>query len=422
MTDGTVMHDSGSNTGHVAAGRVGPATKLMLGLADRFEAGRIRWILPNGEERITGKAPALTDPPGDRIVTVRLKNDRVAKKLFFGGNIGIAEAYMDGDYDVDDLSGFLTICASNYAMLEKTLRGSALYRNTMKVLHWLNRNSESGSKKNIHYHYDLGNSFYERWLDPTMTYSSAEYLAEHEDLPMAQTNKYERLAERLDVAEGHHVLEIGCGWGGFAEHVAKSRGARVTALTISDEQFDYAAQRIQREGLGEKVEVVKRDYRQERGSYDRIASIEMFEAVGEEYWPVFFDSVRERLTHAGQAAMQIITIKDENFDDYKSRPDFIQRYIFPGGMLPSPTVLKAQIERAGLKIGSYDTFGQSYAKTLAEWNVRFQDAWSEIAAMETTRRRFDARFKRMWEYYLSYCEAGFRAGTIDVCRVAINKA
>lgn len=422
MSDGTVMQDSGTNSGSLRTGRIGPATRLMLGLADRFEAGRVRWILPNGEERITGKAAAWTDPPGERIVTVWINNNRMAKKLFLRGNIGIAEAYMDGDYDVDDLSGFLTICASNYALLEKTLRGSALYRNTMKALHWLNRNSETGSKKNIHYHYDLGNSFYERWLDPSMTYSSAEYLTDQEDLLKAQANKYERLAERLEVSEGHRVLEIGCGWGGFAEHVAKSRGAHVTALTISEEQYDYTAERIHREGLAEKVQVVKRDYRQEQGLYDRIASIEMFEAVGEQYWPVFFDTVRNRLTDAGRAAMQIITIKEENFADYKSRPDFIQRYIFPGGMLPSPSALKEQISRAGLTLGEYETFGQSYAKTLAEWNERFQHSWAEISAMETSRRRFDERFKRMWEYYLSYCEAGFRAGTIDVCRVAMSKS
>ena len=422
MLNKSVMQEGLGNQEQPVSGPVHPATRLMLGLADRFEAGRIRWVLPSGHSRVTGSAPALTDPPGGRIVTVRLNNNKVAKKLFFGGNIGIAEAYMDGDYDVDDLSGFLTICASNYAMLERTLRGSALYRNTMKALHWLNRNTEKGSRKNIHYHYDLGNSFYELWLDASMTYSSAEFLSGTEDLSTAQANKYERLANRLDIAEQHHVLEIGCGWGGFAEHVAKSRGARVTALTISDEQYDYAARRIQKEGLGEKVSVVKRDYRREQGLYDRIASIEMFEAVGEKYWPVFFDTVRERLTGAGRAAMQIITIDENNFQDYKSRPDFIQRYIFPGGMLPSPTVLNDQITQAGLSVNAYETFGQSYAQTLAAWNAAFQDRWGEIASLHTARRKFDDRFKRMWEYYLSYCEAGFRAGTIDVCRVVMSKA
>jgi cyclopropane-fatty-acyl-phospholipid synthase len=400
--------------------RIGPATRLMLGLADRFETGRIRWVLPDGTNRVTGKGADNGDV--NDVVTVRLYNDNVARKLFTGGNIGIAEAYMDGDYDADDLPGFLTICATNIAVLEATLQGQWWFRNASRLVHWFNRNTETGSKRNIHYHYDLGNSFYERWLDPSMTYSSAEFLSPTDDLRKAQGNKYERLAERLEIGSDHHVLEIGCGWGGFAEHVAKSRGARVTALTISDEQYDFAAQRIQREGLGEKVSIVKRDYRHEDGSYDRIASIEMFEAVGEDYWPVFFGKMRDRLSDAGRAALQIITIDDNHFDSYKSRPDFIQRYIFPGGMLPSPAKLREQVAGAGLTVDTYETFGQSYARTLAEWNDRFQASWPDIAALNVGRHAFDTRFKRMWEYYLAYCEAGFRAGVIDVCRVALSKA
>jgi len=400
--------------------RIGTATRLMLGLADRFETGRIRWILPDGTTRVTGKG--ADNGELNTFVTVRLHNDNVARKLFTGGNIGIAEAYMDGDYDVDDLPGFLTICATNIAVLEATLQGKWWFRNASRLVHWFNRNTETGSRRNIHYHYDLGNSFYERWLDPSMTYSSAEFLSPTEDLRQAQGNKYERLAERLEIGNDHHVLEIGCGWGGFAEHVAKSRGARVTALTISDEQYSFAAQRIQREGLGEKVNIVKRDYRHEDGSYDRIASIEMFEAVGEDYWPVFFSKMRDRLSDAGRAALQIITIDDNHFDSYKSRPDFIQRYIFPGGMLPSPSKLREQVTAAGLTVDTYETFGQSYARTLAEWNDRFQASWPDIAALNAGRHAFDTRFKRMWEYYLAYCEAGFRAGVIDVCRVALSKA
>lgn len=402
--------------------RIGTATRLMLGLADRFEAGRIKWVLPDGTARVTGRTQDEPYPGMRNPVTVHIHNDRVARKLFTGGNVGIAEAYMDGDYDVDDLAGFLTICATNIAILETALQGQWWYRNASRLVHWFNRNTETGSKRNIHYHYDLGNSFYERWLDPSMTYSSAEFLSEAEDLRQAQDNKYERLAQRLDVGSDHHVLEIGCGWGGFAEHVAKSRGARVTALTISDEQYDFAARRIQREGLGEKVSIVKRDYRQEDGRYDRIASIEMFEAVGEDYWPVFFGRMRDRLSDAGRAALQIITIDDDHFDSYKSRPDFIQRYIFPGGMLPSPSKLREQVAKAGLTVDSYETFGHSYARTLAEWNERFQASWHDIAALNAGKRAFDIRFKRMWEYYLAYCEAGFRAGVIDVCRVALSKA
>ncbi|WP_425405782.1 class I SAM-dependent methyltransferase [Hwanghaeella sp.] len=416
-----VMQGVRESETHGAEGpRTGAATKLMLGLADRFETGRIRWVLPDGTVRTTGKD--VGSDGARESVSVHLHNDRVARKLFTGGNIGIAEAYMDGDYDADDLAGFLTICATNISVLEATLQGQWWFRNASRIVHWFNRNTETGSRRNIHYHYDLGNSFYERWLDPSMTYSSAEFLSEKEDLLVAQENKYERLAQRLEVAGDHHVLEIGCGWGGFAEHVAKSRGARVTALTISDEQYDFAARRIQREGLGEKVNIVKRDYRHEDGNYDRIASIEMFEAVGENYWPVFFGKVKDRLSDAGRAALQIITIDDDHFDSYKRRPDFIQRYIFPGGMLPSPSKLRDQVRQAGLVVDSYETFGLSYARTLAEWNRRFQAAWPEIAASTEGSRAFDMRFKRMWEYYLAYCEAGFRAGVIDVCRVAMSKA
>ena len=217
-------------------------------------------------------------------------------------------------------------------------------------------------------------------------------------------------------------MEIGCGWGGFAEYAAKERGLKVTGLTISKEQLDYANKRIKSKGLSDKVNLKLQDYRDETGVYDGVASIEMFEAVGEKYWPVFFGNLHDRLHDHAKAALQIITIEDEHFEGYRTRPDFIQAHIFPGGMLPSPTALRAQVDQAGLKIEAYENFGQSYARTLSEWNDKFQQTWQDITRLPTTGQKFDTRFKRMWEYYLSYCEAGFRAQTIDVCRVTLSKS
>lgn len=384
--------------------------RLALALASKIKIGSLDILCPDGSTR--SFAGAVPGPHG----IIRVHRARLGRRMFLGGNVGLAEAYMDGDWDSPSLPDFLTVGALNSDAFDETLRGSLVYRTIDKMAHHWNRNSPRGSRRNIAYHYDLGNKFYEQWLDPTMTYSSAEFEGPAEDLPSAQSRKYERLADRIGVADGQHVLEIGCGWGGFAEHVAKSRGARVTGITISREQHDYARERIQREGLNEKVDIRLVDYRDVDGRYDGIASIEMFEAVGEQYWPAFFTTVRDRLREGGRAALQIITIADRHFDFYRSRPDFIQRYIFPGGMLPSPGRLVREIKETGLRFDGMEGFGQSYAQTLNRWNDRFQDAWDRIQTMG-----FDTRFKRMWEYYLAYCEAGFRAGSIDVNRVTLTK-
>jgi cyclopropane-fatty-acyl-phospholipid synthase len=275
--------------------------------------------------------------------------------------------------------------------------------------HWLNRNSRAGSRRNIHAHYDLGNAFYAQWLDRSMTYSSALFDAAGRDLAAAQARKYQALCERTGIGPDDHVLEIGCGWGGFAEHVASRIGARVTALTISREQHEFARRRIAEIGLADRVEVRLQDYRDETGSYDRIASIEMFEAVGKEYWPTYFGQLRDRLKPGGTAGLQVITIRDEFFATYSREIDFIRRYIFPGGMLPTPSIMRDLGLRAGLPLVSERVFGLDYARTLAEWRDRFLQAWPTIRPLG-----FDERFKRIWQYYLCYCEAGFRAGSIDV--------
>lgn len=392
--------------------RLSLASRLTFAIAERIRFGTFEITVPEGvTRRFGGQEPG----PVGRLV---VRNNRFIRRMILGGNVGLGESYMDGDWDSPNLADFLTVGAMNYEALDETLNGSMLYRAANRLIHkTLNRNSREGSRRNIAHHYDLGNAFYERWLDPSMTYSSAQFAEKTPDLTSAQALKYDLLADRLQLGPDARILEIGCGWGGFAERVAKERGAHVTGITISREQHDYAKARMQREGLNEKVDIRLVDYRDLEGRFDGIASIEMFEAVGEKYWPVFFETLRDRLTEGGRAALQIISIADKHFDNYRSRPDFIQRYIFPGGMLPSPTALRQSADKAGLTQISSEGFGLSYARTLAEWNNRFQAAWDDIRA-----QGFDTRFKRMWEYYLAYCEAGFRADNIDVKRVTLARA
>jgi cyclopropane-fatty-acyl-phospholipid synthase len=311
----------------------------------------------------------------------------------------------------------LQVLASNFGRFERVAFGNPCMALVNLIQHALRTNSRLGSKKNIHAHYDLGNAFYSRWLDPTMTYSAAIYEKPGELLAEAQNRKYQALCAGMALHPDHHVLEIGCGWGGFAEFAAKEVGAKVTAITISEEQFRFAKERMFKEGLNERADIRLIDYRDVDGQFDRVASIEMFEAVGEKYWPTYFDKIRESLPAGGIAGLQIITIKDELFDHYRRTPDFIQKYIFPGGMLPSEERLKAETDRAGLSWAGINRFGQNYADTLAEWGDRFEAAWDEIKHLG-----FDERFRKLWKFYLSYCEAGFRTERTDVVQLNLAKA
>src|SRR5207237_6834980 len=274
------------------------------------------------------------------------------------------------------------------------------------------RNQRRQARRKNYAHYAIGNAFYSAWLDPSMTYSSALFEDDTVDLTAAQHNKYRRLAEASELRPGQKLLEIGCGWGGFAEYAAKTFGTKVVGLTISKEQRDFAQKRIQDAGLGDKVEIRLQDYRNERDRYDRIASIEMIEAVGEQFWPKYFSQLRDRLLPGGLAGIQAITIQDKLFPSYRREVDFIQRYVFPGGMLPSPQVLKQLGEAFGVPVIRERIFGQDYAKTLATWRNNFREAWPNLMPLG-----FDDRFRRLWEYYLSYCEAGFLSGNIDVRQV-----
>jgi cyclopropane-fatty-acyl-phospholipid synthase len=377
-----------------------------------WNTGVMTFVLPDGREiRLEGREPGLEA----RLV---VRDYDFIKRTISNGTIGFGEGYMAGEWDTPDLSVLLEVLAQNYARFEKVSFGSRFMAALNVIEHALGRNnSRSGSKKNIQAHYDLGNAFYSRWLDTTMTYSAARFERPGEALSDAQKRKYRTLCESMGLAPEHHVLEIGCGWGGFAEFAAKDVGAKVTAITISEEQFKFAKERMFRQGLNEKADIQLVDYRDVAGRFDRVASIEMFEAVGERYWPTYFDKVRDSLKPGGQAGLQIITIRDEYFEHYRRTPDFIQKYIFPGGMLPSEERLRAATDRAGLAWGPISRFGVCYADTLAEWGRRFEAAWDEI-----TRLGFDERFRKLWRFYLSYCEAGFRTERTDVVQLSLIKA
>jgi cyclopropane-fatty-acyl-phospholipid synthase len=380
-------------------------------MIQNWAIGVMTFVLPDGREiRLEGAEPG----PEARLL---IHDYNFIKRTVSTGTIGFGEGYMAGEWDTPNLSVLLQVLASNFGRFERVAFGNPCMALVNLIQHALRNNSRLGSKKNIHAHYDLGNAFYSRWLDPTMTYSAAIYEKPGELLAEAQQRKYQTLCEGMRLHPDHHVLEIGCGWGGFAEFAAKEVGAKVTAITISEEQFRFAKERMFKEGLNERADIRLIDYRDVDGQFDRVASIEMFEAVGEKYWPTYFDKVRESLPQGGLAGLQIITIKDDLFDHYRRTPDFIQKYIFPGGMLPSEERLKQVTDRAGLNWAGISRFGQNYADTLAEWGDRFEAAWEEIKHLG-----FDERFRKLWKFYLSYCEAGFRTERTDVVQLNLAKA
>lgn len=379
--------------------------------ASNWAIGTWEIVIPGGRRLvIRGRDPG---PAGVLVV----KDFRFVGRVMASGDIGFAEGFMAGEWDTPDLSALLEVLSLNYDRIRRLTVGNPFVRLFNNLTHFMRRNSRSGSRKNIHAHYDLGNQFYEKWLDPSMTYSSARHEHPGQGLTAAQRNKYRTLAESIGLQRGQTVLEIGCGWGGFAEYAAGEVGAVVTGITISREQFEYARSRLFRQGLADRTDIRMVDYRDVNGAFDRVASIEMFEAVGQEYWPAYFGKIHEVLKPGGRAGLQIITIDDQYFESYRRRTDFIQKYIFPGGVLPSEAALKPVIENAGLAWASVARFGQAYADTLAEWQDRFQAAWNEIRPLG-----FDERFRKLWAFYLSYCEAGFRTGRTDVIQLELKRA
>ncbi len=375
-----------------------------------LQAGRLDIRLPDGREfRVEGKAP------GPAAVLI-VENNALFTRLVREGEMGFSEAYLDGWWSTPDLQALLDLLLMSNDTVGRTLPGLAVVRLYERLRHWLRSNSKTQAAKNISHHYDLGNEFYGKWLDSSMTYSSALFETGQEDLTAAQAKKYESICTMINAKPGARLLEIGCGWGGFAEHAAKHHGAHVTGLTISREQHDFAKERMFREGLADKVSIEMRDYRDETGTYDGIASIEMFEAVGEKYWPTYFNAVHDRLKPDAIAGLQIITIADHLFDGYRKSVDFIQKYIFPGGMLPSMQALNSQVEAAGLNRSDLICFGESYSETLRRWRSDFNGVWDDIRSAE-----FDDRFGRMWNFYLASCAACFRAGTTDVIQIGLRR-
>jgi cyclopropane-fatty-acyl-phospholipid synthase len=376
--------------------------------------------LHNGALTVTlpdGKSYRFDSGESGPFADITLHNWNPPKRALLGGSIGIAESYMDHEWDSSDVTAFLELFSINYDLGNEMTSPSYFQVILERFRHWMNTNTKRGSKKNISAHYDLGNEFYSLWLDKSMTYSSAIFERETNSLEAAQEAKYRSLVERTGISDGDRVLEIGCGWGGFAEYVAKNTDAHLTGLTISREQLDFAQERIFKAGLNEKVELKFQDYRDENSVYDKIISIEMFEAVGERYWGTYFRKLKDCLKTGGKAGLQIITISDRSFEKYRSRPDFIQKYVFPGGMLPSPSALSSLAADAGLQEREPRIFGSDYARTLEEWRLRFWAHWDEIKLLG-----FDERFKRMWEFYMHYCEAGFKSDNIDVRQVFYENA
>lgn len=380
-------------------------------LASRMDAGRLDFILPDGRcFRAEGMAPGF-------VATLDVHNAEVFSRLVREGDLGFCDAYLDGWWDSPDLQAFLDLLHDGNDELYEGFPGMFFIRTYERMRHWMNRNTRNQARKNISFHYDLGNDFYALWLDPSMTYSSALFEPGQNCLEAAQRAKYASMVDRLQVQPGQHILEIGCGWGGFAEYAAKERGLRVTGLTISEEQLSYARQRIEKAGLTDLVEFRLQDYRDEHGHYDGIASIEMFEAVGEAYWPDYFQTLKRCLNADAQAVLQIITIRENRFETYRKGVDFIQKYIFPGGMLPSKTALSEQINAAGLAERATLSFGDSYSRTLRAWHSVFNARWDEVEALG-----FDDRFRRMWNFYLTSCAGAFRGGNCDVIQITVAKS
>jgi len=389
------------------------ASKSVLKTLGLLRRGRLTITLPDGSSgAITGKETA-DGPHG--IVDIHDMN--VFKRLFRSGDIGLAEAYMANEFSTPDLTQVMHLAIVNETAFSEFIEGSFVARILRRFHHGRRSNTKIGSRKNIAHHYDLGNDFYQTWLDEGMTYSSALFADPKASLMDAQTAKYEALCNDLSIKPGDSVLEIGCGWGAFAEHAAKHHGAYVTAVTIAQEQFDFAQKRVQASGLNDQVTIKFQDYRDIKGQFDRIASVEMFEAVGESHWPTFFQTIKDRLAPKGAAALQVITIEEDRFQSYRSNPDFIQRYVFPGGMLPSTQRFHNAAASVGLSSRVTRSFGPDYAETLRHWQDTFDRAWDNIQELG-----FDERFRRMWAYYFSYCEVGFETGRIDVEHFLLNRS
>jgi len=378
----------------------------------RLRRGRLTLIRPDRSARVFEGAA-----PGPEAAVV-LRSPRAARRLVLGGAVGFGEGYVRGLWDTPDLEALLRLAVANDDAISIGRTGTAVLHGLRGLLKRRNANTRAGSRRNIAAHYDLGNEFYAAWLDPTMTYSSALWDTPAQSLPEAQRNKMRRLCRGLGLRPGQRVLEIGCGWGGFAEVAAGEFGCHVTGLTLSREQLDWACARIAAAGLEHRVDLRLQDYRDVTGTFDAIASIEMLEAVGQTYWPTFFRVLRDRVVPGGSIGLQAITIAETLFEEYRRFPDFIQTHVFPGGMLPTDRHLAEGLANAGLHLTDRSAFGADYARTLGLWRQAFLAAWPVIL---DGGLGFDERFRRLWVYYLTYCKVGFETGRIDVVQVLAER-
>lgn len=381
--------------------RLPRATRLALEIFDRLDGGALAIELPDGTHLRAGHGPLVAH--------LRVRDHAVFDETLARGDIGFGESWMDGLWDTEDLTGLLTLLSRNRARIGEAIYGRMFRMLGHRIAHLLRANTRAGSRRNIEAHYDLGNDFYALWLDPSMTYSAAVFDSPTESLHDAQLRKYRRILGELGVQPGQTLLEVGCGWGGFAEVAATEFGCRVLCITLSPSQLAYARARAERGGFADRVDFALCDYRDVRGQYDHVVSIEMIEAVGERFWPTYFAQLSALLKPGGRCVVQAITIADALFGRYRRGTDFIQRHVFPGGMLPSPAEVGRQAQDAGLAVVGDFAFGRDYARTLAHWHARFEAQWPAIKA-----QGFDERFRRMWRFYLAYCEAGFETGDIDV--------
>ena len=375
----------------------------------RIEAGELRAVFPSNFQKVY--SGGQVGPTAD----IQINSWKLVPRLLLSGDMGLAESFLSGEWETSNLTQLILLGDINERALGNAVTPSKFINLIEKLRHQRRDNSKRGSRRNIAAHYDLGNEFYSHWLDNSMSYSSALFTDFGEELEVGQNRKYQRLAKALKLKEGDQVLEIGCGWGGFAEIAAKEYKCNVVGITLSNEQAKFAQRRMQENQLSNLVDIRIEDYRDVQGSFDKIVSIEMFEAVGEEHWRNYFETIKTRLKPGGLAGIQSITIANEFFETYKRRPDFIQKYIFPGGILPSEDKLNNAVSSAGLKILDDYYFGKSYAETLRRWQSTFEQKWDDIKNLG-----FDEKFQKMWRYYLSYCEAGFESGHINVGQFLIG--
>jgi len=382
--------------------------KLVYNILNRINYGYLEITSFDGHTLKFG------NPEDNLKANLIIKKPNFTYNLIRGGSIGFAECYMRGEFETNNLSNLIELTARNIKVIYK-FSGLLDFPIINFVKNKIIKNTKSRSKDNIAKHYDLGNDFFSLWLDDTLTYSSAIFEDETKNLSEAQNNKYQKLIDLIKPNNGDKVLEIGCGWGGFAEYMGKKYDVKLDCITISKKQFEYTKNRIHKCGLNEKVNIEIKDYRDLRGKYNSIASIEMIEAVGQNYLDSYFRTIKDNLSYNGKAAIQAITIDDSLFDRYKNKQDFIQKYIFPGGFLPNKNTINKYVSDNDLTINSYISYADDYASTLAIWKKEFNEKWDLIK-----KKGFDLTFKRMWEFYLSYCEAGFKSKNIDLIQFSLQ--